>query len=55
MIFPTLAIQLARKYIEFRSILVPLIQSDPGIAYESLCDQMKKLIVEPLNESNIST
>ena len=55
MIFPTLAVQLARKYIEFRSILVPLIQSDPGIAYESLFDQMKKLIVEPLNESNIST
>ena len=55
MIFPTLAVQLARKYIEFRSILLPLIQSDPGIAYESLYDQMKKLIVKPLNESNIST
>ena len=55
MIFPTLAVQLARKYVEFRSILVPLIQSDPGIAYESLYGQMKKLIVKPLNESNIST
>ena len=51
MIFPTLAVQLARKYIGFRSILVSLIQSDPDIAYESLYDQMKKLIVEPLNES----
>ena len=55
LIFPTLATQLARKYIEFRSILTPLIQSDPNIAYESLYDQMKKLIVQPLNESKIST
>ena len=49
-----MAVQLARKYTEFRSILVPLIQSDPGIAYESLYSQMNKLIVQPLNESNIS-
>jgi hypothetical protein len=55
LIFPTLATQLARKYTEFRSILVPLIQSDPAIAYESLYSQMKKLIVQPLNESSIST
>jgi len=32
-----------------------MIQSDPGIAYESLYDQMEKLIVQPLKESNIST
>ena len=55
LIFPTLAIQLSRKYAEFRSILTPLIQSDPDIAYESLYDQMEKLIVQPLNESGIST
>ena len=54
-IFPTLAIQLARKYIEFRSIFTRLIRSDPDIAYESLYDQMKKLIVQPLDESGIST
>ena len=54
LIFPTLATQLARKYAEFRSILVPLIQSDPGIAYESLHNQMDKLIVQPLNQSGIS-
>ena len=54
-IFPTLAVQLARKYSEFRSILVPLMQSDPKIAYESLYHQMDKLIVQPLNESAIST
>ena len=54
-IFPTLATQLARKYIKFRSILVPLIQRDPGIAYESLYNQMNKLIVKPLKQSRIST
>ena len=54
-IFPTLATQLARKYPKFRSILVPLIQSDPGITYESLYNQMKKLITKPLSESRIST
>jgi len=54
-IFPTLAVQLARKYTDFRSIFVPLVQSDPGIIYESLCDQMDKLIVQLLVESGIST
>jgi hypothetical protein len=54
-IFPTLAVQLARKYAEFRSILVPLIQSDPGVADESLYNQMNKLIIEPLRDSAIST
>jgi len=54
-IFPTLAVQLARKYPEFRSILVPLVQSDPGIIDEPLYNQMDKLIVQPLKESAIST
>ena len=54
-IFPTLAVQLARKYPAFRSALVPLVQSDPGIAHESLYNQMDKLIVQPLKESAIST
>jgi hypothetical protein len=54
-IFPTLAVQLARRYTEFRSIFIPLVQSDPGIAYESLYNQMNKLIVQPLIESAIST
>ena len=53
-IFPTLAVQLARRYIRFRSIFIPLVQSDPEIAHESLFNQMKKLIVEPLKKSAIS-
>ena len=55
LIFPTIAVQLARRYIKFRSIFIPLVESDPGIAYESLYNQMNKLIVRPLDESAIST
>jgi len=54
-IFPTLAVQLARKYPEVRSIIVPLVRSDPGIIQESLYNQMEKLIVQPLRESATST
>jgi hypothetical protein len=54
-IFPTLAFQLAHKYPKFRSILVPLLQSNPDIAHESLYNQMKMLIAEPLSSSDIST
>ena len=54
-IFPTLAIQLARGYTKFRSILVPLLQSDPAIIQESLYGQMNRLIVQPLMRTGIST
>ena len=54
-IFPTLAVQLARKYATFRSAFIPLVQSDPDILHESLYSQMKNLIVQPLTESKIST
>ena len=53
--FSTLAVQLARKYTKFRSIFIPLVQSNPGVINESLCCQMEKLIVQPLKESGIST
>ena len=55
LIFPTLAVQLARKYTVFRSVLVPLVRSDPGVAHESLHDQLNKLIVRPLTQSAVST
>ncbi|KAF9644130.1 hypothetical protein BDM02DRAFT_3272647 [Thelephora ganbajun] len=45
-IFPTLAVQLARNYPGSRSTFVPLVQSDPEIAHESLYNQMDKLIDE---------
>ena len=55
MIFPTLAVQLSRRYPEFRSAFVKLVRSDPDIVYESLYNQMKRLVVQPLAESTIST
>jgi len=55
LIFPTLAVQLARNYPEFRSIFVPLVELDPEIAYEPLYNQMDKFIMQPLKESAIST
>ena len=55
MIFPTLAVQLSRRYPEYRSTFVKLIQSNPDIVHESLYNQMEKLIVQPLAESTIST
>ena len=54
-IFPTLAFQLAHKYSEFRSILVPLLRSNPDVGHESLLNQMRMLIVEPLSSLRIST
>jgi hypothetical protein len=55
LIFPTLAIQLAHKYPDFRSVLIPLLQLDPDIGYESLHSQMERLVVVPLKEKGIST
>ena len=55
LIFPTLAVQLSRKYPEFRSIFISLVQPDPQIAHESLYNQMSKLIVGPLKKCAIST
>ena len=54
-IFPTLAFQLAHKYPNFRSHLVPLLRSNPDIVHEALYSQMEKMIVEPLGSANIST
>jgi WD40 repeat protein len=54
-IFPTLAFQLAHKYPEFRSFLIPLLQSNPDIAHESLYNQMEMLIAGPLASSATST
>jgi len=54
-IFPTIAFRLAHKYPKFRSVLVPLLQSNPDIAQDSLYNQMEMLIAEPLGLSDIST
>ncbi|KAF9649794.1 hypothetical protein BDM02DRAFT_3094164, partial [Thelephora ganbajun] len=55
LIFPTLAVQLAHKYHAFRSILVPLLRSNPDIVHESLVNQMEELIVKPLKSADVWT
>ncbi|KAF9645947.1 hypothetical protein BDM02DRAFT_3062746, partial [Thelephora ganbajun] len=55
LIFPTLAFQLAHKYPTFRSVLVPLLRSNPDIVHESLMSQMEELIVEPLKSADVWT
>ena len=55
LIFPTLAVQLARNYPEFRSIFIPLVQSDPKIVYKLPYGQVNRLIVQPLVEARILT
>ena len=55
LIFPTLAFQLAHKYPKFRSVLVPLLQSNPDVVHESLYSQMEKLMVGPLRSTGAST
>ncbi|KAF9649817.1 hypothetical protein BDM02DRAFT_3260180 [Thelephora ganbajun] len=55
LIFPTLAFQLAHKYPTFRSVLVPLLRSNPDIAHESLMNQMGELIVKPLKSADVWT
>lgn len=54
-IFPILAVQLARRYPEIQSILVPLLRSNPEISRGSLYDQMNQMVVGPLRASDIST
>ena len=54
-IFPTLAFQLAHIYPDFRSHFVSLLRTNPDVVYESLCNQMQKLIAEPLRMAGVST
>ena len=54
-IFPTLAFQLAYRYLPFREQLLRVLRANPGIGKESLCLQMEKIIVGPLKSTQIRT
>jgi hypothetical protein len=54
-IFPTLAFQLACKYPSFRTHLVKTIKSNLDVGRGSLEHQLKKLLVEPLQSTGLST
>jgi len=52
-IFPTLAFQLAHRYLPFRKELLQVLGANPGVAQESLDFQMERIIVGPLKVSRI--
>jgi hypothetical protein len=54
-IFPTLAFQLAYRYLPFREQLLRTLWANPGIGQESLCSQLEKVIVGPFKATSIST
>jgi len=54
-IFPALAIQLARKHRIVRYTLESLLRSNPDVVYESASDQVEKLIVKPLRAADVPT
>jgi hypothetical protein len=54
-IFPTLAFQLAYQYPPFRKQLLEVLKARPDAGRESLCSQMEKLIVGPLQATSIPT
>jgi len=54
-IFPTLAFQLAYRYLPFREELLQVLGANPSIAQESLCSQMERIIIGPLKTSCIRT
>ena len=55
LIIPTLAIHLTHQYAGFKTTLIPIISSNPDIGYESLADQLKHLLVQPLGSIKLST
>ena len=54
-IFPTLAFQLAYRYLPFRERLIQVLRANPDVGRESLCSQMEKIIVFTLKASRIRT
>ena len=54
-IFPTLAFQLAYRYTQFREKLLQVLRANPSIKQETLCSQMEKVIVGPLQATHIQT
>jgi hypothetical protein len=54
-IFPTLALQLAYQYPQFREQLLQVLRANPRIGRQSLCSQLEKVIVGPFKATCIST
>ena len=55
LIFPTIALQLAYQYPNFRKELLQVLRTSSGVGQQSLCSQMEKFIVHPLKTTHIQT
>ena len=53
-IFPILAFQLAHRYLRFRQELLLVLTANPDVGWETLCSRMDRLIVGPLQATEIS-
>ena len=54
-IFPALAFELAHRHMRFRKELLSVLSASPNVGRETLCSQMKKLIVGPLKTTQTPT
>ena len=54
-IFPTLAFQLAYRYLLYRERLVKVLRANPDVGQESLFSQMERIIVGPLKAAQTRT
>ena len=54
-ILPTLAFQLAHRYLQFREELLQVLKTNPDVERESLSSQFEKLIVRPFRATGIPT
>jgi len=54
-IFPTIAFQLAYRYLPFREKLLRVLRANPEVGQDSLCSQMERIIVGPLKSARVQT
>ena len=55
LVLPTIAFQLSRRYPRFREELLKLLRTNPDVGQEPIDSQMEKLIVRPLEATQIQT
>jgi hypothetical protein len=54
-IFPTLAYELAYRYAEFKTALIPILKANPNIGHTLPAIQLENLLVRPLQSTGLHT
>lgn len=54
LLFPSISHQLACRYPEFRTHVLPIVRADPNVGHASLLVQLQCLIIEPLRASGLA-